>query len=32
MGCFFDDVRVIVASFDLDRVLKLHLLVLSLPL
>ena len=32
MGRFRDDVRVAVASFDLDRVLKLHLLVLGLPL
>ena len=32
MGGFRDDVRMAVASFDLDRVLKLHLLVLGLPL
>ena len=32
MGRFRDDVRMAVASFDLDRVLKLHLLVLGLPL
>ena len=32
MGGFRDDVRVAVASFDLDRVLELHLLVLGLPL
>ena len=32
MGGFRDDVRVAVACFDLDRVLKWYLLVLGLPL